>query len=82
MTRPCYVCKAKPARKLKPPRRYAYAAAGATFCSVRCAADYGLLIAGSSPSDGLNWCKTHGWWKANEEMNGGCPDCNHAEKDQ
>ncbi len=75
MKRLCYVCQAKPARRLKPAKPYVNAAKEPTFCSVRCAADYGLLIAGSSPSDGLNWCESHGWWPASEEMDGGCPEC-------
>ena len=78
MTRPCYVCKSKPARRLKPAMPYVHAVGEPTFCSVRCAADYGLLVAGVSESDGVSWCEKHGWWSASEEMDGGCPDCSHA----
>jgi hypothetical protein len=72
--RMCYVCECKPARELATKIGYTHAAKDPTFCSVRCAADFGLLIAGTGAEDDLQWCDTHGWirgWAAYE----GCPDC-------
>lgn len=69
----CAVCESKPARKLD--SRYAYAITEPAFCSQKCAAQYGLLVAGSEGDDGLNWCGTHGWFINALMMDGGCPDC-------
>ena len=69
----CAVCESKPAKKLD--SRYAHAIHAPAFCSRRCAAEYGLLAAGSEGDEGLNWCEQHGWFANSSLMNDGCPNC-------
>jgi hypothetical protein len=69
----CAVCESKPARKLA--SRYKNAIQEPAFCSRRCAAEYGLLSAGTSGDDGLNWCPQHGWFTNSSLMEERCPDC-------
>ena len=68
----CYVCETKPARTIE--SCYKHAIKEPAFCSIRCAAQFGLLIAGCGGEDDLHWCDEHGWyrgWSACE----GCPTC-------
>jgi hypothetical protein len=74
----CPVCESKPAKKLE--SFYTNAIKEPAFCSRRCAAEYGLLCAGSEGDDGLNWCLHHGWYANSNEMHGGCPDCPSVEE--
>ena len=74
LRRMCYVCQSRPAKLLKPKTPYAHAYAEPGFCSVRCAADYGLLMAGTQQPSDLNWCDTHGWYTGWDTYEG-CPDC-------
>jgi hypothetical protein len=69
----CAVCEVKPARKLESVFRHAMQEAA--FCSRKCAAEYGLLIAGGGGDDGLNWCETHGWFTNAFILDDGCPVC-------
>lgn len=74
MRRMCYVCGARPARRLGSKIGYRnVTASDSFFCSRRCAADYGLLMAETSAEDQLYWCRTHGWHGSAWE--GECPEC-------
>lgn len=64
MRRTCYVCGKRPPKRLK--SIYKYATQESTFCSRKCAAEFGLLIAASQCENGINWCRIHGWWDGNE----------------
>lgn len=70
----CYVCAAKPARKLKARWPYKYAVKEATFCSIRCAADFGLLNAGIGREGVPVWCRRHGWQSVSEGE-ASCDEC-------
>jgi hypothetical protein len=74
LRRMCYVCQSRPAKLLKPKKPYTHAYAEPGFCSVRCAADYGLLLAGAPIPSDLNWCDTHGWYNGWDTYEG-CPNC-------
>ena len=76
----CRVCAAKPAKALT--SIYKCAIAEPAFCSRRCAAEYGLRVAGGEGDDGLNWCDQHGWYENARILNGGCPDCPNQEGDE
>lgn len=74
MKRMCYVCETKPARKLVARKPYKYAVEDPVFCTLRCAADFGLLRAGIG-TDGIPyWCETHGWQEC-REGDEPCDDC-------
>jgi hypothetical protein len=74
MRRLCYVCKKRPAKRMQTKIGYASVLSlESYFCSIRCAADFGLLMAETSGEDTLHWCKTHGWHGPAYE--GACPDC-------
>jgi hypothetical protein len=78
MRRVCYTCEKRPARRLKTRAGYCHAAEGAMFCSIRCAADYGLLqaeVGEAAPT----WCRKHGWFHFTE--GDGCPHCNAEEEE-
>jgi len=64
MRRTCYVCGKRPPKRLE--SIYKYATPESTFCSRKCAAEYGLLVAGGETEDSINWCPVHGWWNGNE----------------
>jgi hypothetical protein len=59
----CAVCKKSAAKKIDSKIGYLRVdATKAFFCSRRCAADYGLLMANDAGEDALHWCPKHGWF--------------------
>ncbi len=60
--RTCEVCKIKRAKRLN--SRYAHAEAEPRFCSIKCAAEYGLLCAGTSDESAV-WCEECNAWSGN-----------------
>jgi hypothetical protein len=74
MKRLCHICNIKPAKRMKSRIGFVKVLANeAFFCSMRCAADYGLLIAETSEVCSLHWCEKHGWHGT--ECDGNCPEC-------
>lgn len=74
MKKRCYVCGNRRPRTLKTRIGYANAARRPIFCSVRCAADWGLLMAETAGEDDIQWCPKHGWYTG-EMTYDGCPEC-------
>jgi hypothetical protein len=78
MEKTCLACKTKRPRRLRPGVEYAYAKTVPTFCSLKCAAAFGLLAANGQAGGGVReWCRKHGWYSYHEGDPAGdeCPDC-------
>ena len=63
----CLLCVTKPARKLAKKYSDRKASARKAFCSVACAARYGLIAAND---DDIHWCKKTGNWTLEPECEG------------
>ena len=74
MRKRCFVCEKRPPRLLETRIGYTHAVDVPVFCSVRCAADWGLLRAGIEGEGDIHWCESHGWYTG-ETAYDGCPEC-------
>ena len=69
----CPVCKTGHCKTIK--SRYSYADSVPVFCSLRCAAEWGLLSAGAGGECAMQWCSKHGWQRGENFDFTGCDDC-------
>jgi len=80
--RTCALCEEHPARKLEATSRdgksrYTRVPDEAVFCSVRCAANWGLIrFATQQESAEIFWCPLHGWTIPTQS--GQCGEDGHA----
>lgn len=72
--RTCYLCGKKPAKDLGSKSRYAHAIKEPVFCTMNCAASWGLISVEEMALTNVHWCDTKGKWEHLAEEQ--CSDCN------